>query len=249
MINLRTLLLDCRIALRGAVGNEAAEELTERLDKAIQEVTRAGVAEESAKAKPSVAQKVALAWQTAARSLKISHPALYEQLSQRVMGMLDTRTLDEPTDELLKLEGKVEKLGLKAARAQEDLELVEGRLEKAQHALAQLQGALAAAVPDLAPGDDPQQFAQLCIQELVRASKRTGPGLKGGDGARQEDRVPPRAVVEQVAAGARNFSNEQRDWTISEAMCLTNWEFTPVELIEKGDAWLASLLLEKGTVD
>ncbi|HRQ63756.1 MAG TPA: hypothetical protein PKZ76_02630 [Xanthomonadaceae bacterium] len=250
MIDLRTLLIDCRIAVRNASGNAGGEELIDRLDKAIQEVSRSGAKSDAdTKAKPSVAQKVALAWQTAARGLKISHPELYEQLSQRVMGMLDTRTLDEPTDELLRLESEAEKLRRNAAWTKGELDRLQARAEQAQESLAQLQEALAAAVPDLSRGDDPQMFAKLCIQELVRAAKRTGPGIKGESGAGQDTAVPSRTVLEQIAAGARNFNSGQRDWTISEAMCLTGWQFTPVELIEKGDAWLARLLLDKGNIE
>lgn len=249
MSNLRTLLIDCRIAMRGAADTARAEQLTERIDKAIQDLSRAEVVETSVKAKPSVAQKVALAWQTAARGLKISHPELYDQLSGRVMGMLDTRNLDEPTDELLRLEGEVEKLRKDSAWTQGELDRLQARAEKAQAALDTLVAELSAAVPGATRDDDIIKFAQQCIQDLVRASKRTGPGIGNVAAPVQEERVPPRAVAEQVAAGERKFSNEQRDWTISEAMCLTGWQFTPIELIEKGDAWLARLLLDKGTIE
>ncbi len=249
MRDLRTLLIDCRIALRGAAADSGREQLTERIDEAIQELVKAGAPVEAPRAKPSVAHKVALAWQSAARSLKISHPELYDQLSERVMGILDTRNLDEPTDELLRLGGEVEKLRKDATWAHGELDRLQARAEQAQEALEELRRGLAEAVPDLSLGDDPQQFALICLQELVRASKRTGPGLKGEATPAEESAVPAKTLVAQVAAGVTKFNSAQRDWIISEAMTLTGWEFTPIELIEKGDRWLAKLMLDKGNLD
>ena len=58
-----------------------------------------------------------------------------------------------------------------------------------------------------------------------------------------EGPIPSRAVLEAVVAGSREFSKEQREWTVGECMALTGWEFTPVELIQHGDAWMAQKIL------
>ena len=56
--------------------------------------------------------------------------------------------------------------------------------------------------------------------------------------------MPSRAILEAVAAGRREFSKEQREWMIGETLALTSWQYTPVEMIEKGDAWMAQLVLD-----
>ena len=47
-----------------------------------------------------------------------------------------------------------------------------------------------------------------------------------------------------VAAGAGTLTKEQREWCVGEAMVVTGFQFTPVELIEKGDAAMARLILD-----
>ena len=47
-----------------------------------------------------------------------------------------------------------------------------------------------------------------------------------------------------VAAGAGTLTKEQREWCVGEAMVLTGFQFTPVELIEKGDAAVARMILD-----
>ena len=45
-------------------------------------------------------------------------------------------------------------------------------------------------------------------------------------------------------APLRFFNKEQREWCVGEAMVVTGFQFTPVELIEKGDAAMARLILD-----
>ena len=47
-----------------------------------------------------------------------------------------------------------------------------------------------------------------------------------------------------AAAGAATFTREQREWCVGEAMVLTGFQFTPVELLEKGDSHIAKLILQ-----
>lgn len=55
--------------------------------------------------------------------------------------------------------------------------------------------------------------------------------------------MPGHAVLEAVLAGERPFTKAQLEFSVSEAMVLCGWEFTPLEIIEKGEPWLAQLLL------
>jgi hypothetical protein len=249
MSTLRNLLIDCRIALRGALGDAAREDLAERIDKAIREVTRSGATPEVAKGNVVGSAQVALAWQTATRALKRTHSDLYDQLNERVMALLDTRTLSEPTEELLKLEEENDKLRRDANWTRTEVEGLEKKLDVLRGELDALYQALAEAVPELADVDDPQKLAMLRMQQLVLRSKRTGGISAGTVKSGEGGLVPSRTVAEQVAAGARSFTSGERDWSVGEALGLTGWEMTPVELIEKGDAWLARLLLEKGSLE
>ena len=52
---------------------------------------------------------------------------------------------------------------------------------------------------------------------------------------------------EAVIAGKRNFTKEQLEFTISEAMVLNGWEMTPLELMAKGEVWLARQVLKNQT--
>ena len=62
--------------------------------------------------------------------------------------------------------------------------------------------------------------------------------------AELEAPIPGRAVLEAVIAGKRNFTKEQLEFTISEAMVLSGWELTPLELMAKGEVWLARQVLK-----
>jgi hypothetical protein len=122
MKDLRALLIDCRIELRKVVRDFQKTELCERLDLAIQTLANAPAAAAPAPAavaakpveeereelvptnsKRQTASQVALAWQTAARDIKFSDPALYERMSEKVMRLLGTKALVDPVTELKQL--------------------------------------------------------------------------------------------------------------------------------------------------
>jgi hypothetical protein len=63
-----------------------------------------------------------------------------------------------------------------------------------------------------------------------------------------EGPVPTRAILRAVQAGQRGFSAEQRDWVVGEAMAVTGWQFTPLELLAKGEPWLAERLLASASL-
>ena len=76
------------------------------------------------------------------------------------------------------------------------------------------------------------------------AEMSASPERAGKRAPEPQDTVPSHQLLEAVAAGAAAFSKEQREWCVGEAMVLTGFSFTPVELIEKGDAAMAKTILE-----
>jgi hypothetical protein len=249
MKELRTLLIDCRIELRKLVRDFHKTELCERLDVAVQSLANASGVEMDLKQapRPEVVQnvketsnQVALAWQTAARDLKFTHPTLYDQMSKKVMSKLGVKTLVDQVDELRQLEDAVGEL-----KKQQQMS------EKSRHAVEierdALLGALASAVPELADGGDRVGVALARIEALKRqANNGSGSGrpAAGAVAAEEENRIPSAEVLATVAAGARRFTNAQREWCVGEAMVLSGFQLTPMELIEQGDAKIAKIITE-----
>jgi hypothetical protein len=101
---------------------------------------------------------------------------------------------------------------------QHSLESAQLALSAAEREIGELRAALAngAATPERAPaGDDPQ------------ATTALGP-----------------AVFQAVAAGEREFTPQELEWCLTEAMVRTGFLRTPVQLLEQGEAGLARLMLE-----
>jgi hypothetical protein len=249
MKELRTLLIDCRIELRKLVRDFHKTELCERLDVAVQSLASAGGADMDLKQAPSPVQvqnvketssQVALAWQTAARDLKFSHPTLYDQMSKKVMSKLGVKMLVDQVDELRQLEDTVGEL----KKHQESAEKARQAVELERDALL---GALASAVPELSDGGDRVGVALARI-DLLQKQAREGGGGNAGKGpaaagaADEENRIPTPEVLGMVAAGVRRFTNAQREWCVGEAMVLSGFQLTPMELIEQGDAQIAKII-------
>src|SRR5690242_10848147 len=108
MKDLRALLIDCRIDLRKAVRDFEKTELCDRINAAIAELAKPQAAPAPAApvepvkpaaepagpaGKAQTANQVGLAWQTAARDLRFSHPHVYEALGQRVMNLLGQKSM------------------------------------------------------------------------------------------------------------------------------------------------------------
>lgn len=244
MIDLRTLLIDCRVALRALPG-KAVQPLLQRLEVALTEVARDGGAASTNGSQ--TAQQVALAWQTVARGLKHTDAALYDELHAKVMALLGVRTLHEPAEELLALQRQVEDFSRERERMAARFDQLQERQRSTQALLDELHKALAAAVPE-GGGRDAQAQAMNRLASLVASANSPEAAMSAKERAAKEGPAPSRAVLERISGGGGSFSREQRDWIIGEALGLTAWEFTPVELIEKGDQWLAALVLERGSV-
>lgn len=244
MKDLRALLIDCRIELRRLVRDFHNTALCERLDAATQQLANApvDVPEQETASGAGLRQggretsgQVALAWQLAARDLKFSHPPLYEAMSRKVMARLETKTLVDQADELRQLEASLDSLREQQAEVERQRQAVERERDT-------LLGALASAVPQLADGGDRIGVALARIDCLKAQATRLAPVVTVGTVSEEESRIPSAEVIALIAAGARQFTKAQREWCVGEAMVLSGFKYTPMELIEQGDASIARII-------
>ena len=106
-----------------------------------------------------------------------------------------------------------------------------------------LQKSLAAALPEITH-HDPQQAAILRIEWLLKNGGSDPSAAAAAKAAEMEAPMPSREVLEAVVANKRKFNKAQLEFTVGEVMVLTGWEMTPVELLEKGEQWLAQKVLD-----
>jgi hypothetical protein len=252
MKDLRALLIDCRIELRKLSREFQKSELCDRLDVAIQAVAAGTVAlpgepppaeavQPTLSEKGQTASQVALAWQTAARDLKFSDPAIHARLGERVMRLLGTKTLVDPATEILQLQGQLDALKKQLAERDKAVQAIEVERDA-------VMGALANAVPALSDGGDRLGVALARVQWLV-AELQKAPTARPGGPVRStapdpNDLVPTPERLAAVAAGGVAFTKEQREWSVGEAMVLSGFQYTPVELIAQGDAAIARLIVD-----
>jgi len=109
-----------------------------------------------------------------------------------------------------------------------------------------LQRTIEAATPSFDGEDDgePQHIALRRVEWLAR---RAGTDPVAMAAAREEELnapMPGQTVLEAVIAGERQFTKAQLEFSLSEAMVLCGWELTPLEIMQKGEVWLATLLLK-----
>lgn len=253
MTDLRSLLIDCRIELRKLSRDFQKTELCERLDLAIQAQSNAKAAPAASaapavnEAAPGVApekgqtvSQVALAWQTAVRDLKFSDPAIYARLGEKVMRLLAAKTLVDPATEIVQLEKQVAEL-----RQSIDAQLKDQQAMAAERDA--LLGSLANAVPRLKDSGDRLAVALARVAWLKAEADKAGIAAATPNAQRApepQDTVPTPELLVAAAAGAATFTREQREWCVGEAMVLTGFQFTPVELLEKGDSQVAKLILQ-----
>jgi len=250
MNDLRALLIDCRIELRKLARDFQKTELCEKLDLAIQAQSEAGAQAAAApaanEAAPGIAPEktqtvgqVALAWQTAVRDLKFSDPAIYARLGEKVMRLLATKTLVDPATEIVQLEAQV-------AELQKALEAHEAEAKAMMAEREALLGSLASAVPTLKEGGDRLAVALARVAWLKSEAAKAASGADAPAARRAaepQDTVPTPELLAAAAAGAATLSKEQREWCVGEAMVLTGFQYTPVELLEKGDSHIAKLIV------
>jgi len=228
MSDLRNLLLDCRSALRRANRRFEDDPLREKLDEAINEFDKNDDDDELAEPETRTAQQVAYAWQIATRSLRLTHPELYDKLLKRVHDMLDADVLHDPAHEILALEAKLET----SASAE----------QSAARELADLRQALADVVPLVgrdAIGSD-AECTQRRIQILVQAAEQ-GAGLPKQVSDNPIDLAHTRDELQAVALGKRQLSRWERSWCLAEAMVMT--DMSAAQLNKLADVALVKLVL------
>lgn len=231
MKQIRNLLLDCRAALRRADPAFAGSALGEQLDDTILELGKpAPAAPEIAEPETRTAQQVALAWQTAARDLRFSHPELHAQLSARVLQLLDVDTLLDPAAEIAALQAQLQQ---QAAKQEQDAA-----------ELLSLRQALADAVPRLDGNVPPAEAARLRLRQLVEAATRGGGLPKPAPAEAVGGGLLSREQLQEVAEGRRPLSRDERDWCLGEAMVLSGFTQTPAQLLAGGEPALARLILD-----
>ena len=231
MKQIRNLLLDCRAALRRADPAFADSPLGEQLDDTILQLGKAApAAPEIAEPETRTAQQVALAWQTAARDLRFSHPELHAQLSARVLQLLDVDTMRDPAVEIAALQAQLEQQAAKHEQDAADLR--------------SLRQALADAAPPLDGNAPPAEAARLRLRLLVEAATRGGGLPKPVPAEAMGGGLLSRAQLQEVAEGRRALSRDERDWCVGEAMVLSGFSQTPVQLLAGGESALARLILD-----
>ena len=137
-------------------------------------------------------------------------------------------------------------------RLRQDIEDAEHALDTANLArmrvfgqLNTLHKTLTAATPDF-EGVQNGQAQHVALRRIEWLASRSGIDPSAAIAAKQaemEAPMPGQAVLEAVLAGQRQFSKAQLEFSVAEAMVLTGWEMTPIEIIEKGEPWLAQLIL------
>ena len=105
---------------------------------------------------------------------------------------------------------------------------------------------LAAATPDF-EGDTDGEVQHVALRRIEWLASRGGTDPNAALAAKEAEMqapMPGQAVLEAVIAGERRFTKAQLEFSVSEAIVLTGWEMTPIEIMEKGEAWLAALILK-----
>lgn len=246
---LRTLLIDCRIALRRAPAGDQTSALATRIDATIREIDRGQlasitpVADDSPLGK-SGSQQVALAWQTACRGLMLTEPQMYSALRDKVMGLLDQRELRDPDQELLTAEAETKRLHTEMSSLRTRMNEMLLRAGQAQAALSVLREALGEAAQEMPDAESFREAQALALAQIAWLHARRVESAAGGSAhAAENGPMPGPDLLQAVAEGRRQFSPAQREWVVGEALGVTGWSLTPLELLDKGDAWLASTLL------
>ena len=107
-----------------------------------------------------------------------------------------------------------------------------------------LQKSLAAAAPEVTSGKDAQSDALRRIEHLAQHGGGGSDSADAVKAAEMDAPMPSRAVLEAVVAGERKFTKAQLEFSIAEAMVLTGWAETPLELQAHGEPWIAALILK-----
>jgi hypothetical protein len=270
MTDLRSLLIDARIELRKSQRDFMKSELCDRMDQAISSLANAPASGAPATAAPEpaaqpipmapsankaqTANQVGLAWQTAARDLRFSHPHVYEALSQRVMALLGDKKLLDPAAEIDQLSKAADLAKKMTTAAQDQRKTALAERDAMIDERDVLLGALATAVPQLVDSGDKLGTAlariqllqsQVAMPQSVRGVQYEA-GKQGGTsagGPPAEGPIPSIEALTAIANGQRKFTKEQQEWALGESMVLCGFQKTHMELLEEGEPFIANLIL------
>ena len=214
MIEIRNLLLDVRAALRRADPKFESTPLSDSLDDAILRIGRTSQPPPPSEAPVQKPHAHRIAYAWQAAAREL------RASHPEVHALLSKRVLERLREEVLD-------------DATDEIETLRGhlRLREAAHAkLAQEFAAVSAA---------------LAAATAAAASAPAATPASGAAGAApaEDPRVPSQALLHAVAAGTAHLSDAHRDWCLAEAMVLTGFERTPVQLMEDGEPALAALVL------
>ncbi len=230
---LRNLLLDCRSALRRVDRKFEDSPLGERLDETIIKMGSAAQpspADDSPIPQTFAAQQVAYAWQVVARELRHTHPELHAELGKRVRERLDADQLHDPGTEILDLQARLQHGAVAQRTTQDELETLRRTLANA----VPLEGADAVG--------SAAELAQRRLQLLLEVANRGG-RLPKPQAEDPSEVAPTREELQAVIEGRREFSRDEREWCIGEVMIVTSFQHSPEQLLARGDAELARLVL------
>ena len=158
-----------------------------------------------------------------------------------VGGVVGAKSLVDPAVEIHELERQIAELHAQIKTK-----------EKAAHAIEverdAVLGALATAVPTLKDGGDRLGVALARVDWLVKEIAKGPSATSSGGPVKKvvpdvQDTIPSNELLAAIATGSGGFTKEQREWSVGEAMVISGFQFTPVELIQKGDTAVAQMIV------
>lgn len=112
--------------------------------------------------------------------------------------------------------------------------------------MAQLLRDLRIALRRAVPGFEHQPLARKLDAAIAEQEKPPPPAAKVEP---HDVHAPGKVILQMVAAGRREFTVEQRDWCLGEAMVLTGFKEDPNALLARGDQALATLVMSGKAAD
>jgi len=186
-----------------------------------------------------------------------AHGDLIEQLRAAILASAGEtgrvawlKQLDRLTVVLQAEDARVIRLRQDVENAERDRDAEKLLRMRVQGQLNTLHKTIEAATPTF-DGEDDGEPQHVALRRVEWLAQRAGTDPTAMAAAREEELnapMPGQIVLEAVAAGERQFNKAQLEFSLSEAMVLCGWELTPLEIMEKGEPWLAKLLLEHHSV-
>ena len=182
-----------------------------------------------------------------------AHGDLIEQLREAILASVGETGRVAWLKQLDRLNTVLKAEDARVIRLREDVEGAERERDaeklarmRVQGQLNTLQKTIEAATPSF-DGEDDGEPQHVTLRRVEWLAKRGGTDPAAMAAAREEELnapMPGQIVLEAVVSGARSFTKAQLEFSLSEAMVLCGWELTPLEIMQKGEPWLAKLLLD-----